>query len=133
MLRFLALLFLLVPSVAKSQEMSKEDMIMEFADIATLVAAEAHQCGETNKDRVIAFNKMFDSFMLYTAGQEGVELSQQDIEGYKLAVLIEQYEGMKAAYPQQGCYGINFIISMFDEKMKYAESVYDYYTPLDAL
>lgn len=133
MLRFLALLFLLVPSIAKSQEMSKEDMIMEFADIATLVAAEAHQCGETNKDRVIAFNNMFDSFMLYTARQEGVDLTQQDIEGYKLAVLIEQYEGMKAAYPKQGCYGINFIISMFDDKMKYAESVYDYYTPYDTL
>lgn len=133
MLRFLALLFLLVPSVAKSQEMNKADMITEFADIATLVAAEAYQCGETNKDRVIAFNKMFDSFMLYTAGQEGVDLTQQDIEGYKLAVLIEQYEGMKAAYPHQGCYGINFIISMFNDKMKYAESVYDYYTPYDTL
>lgn len=133
MLRFLALLFLLVPSIAKSQEMSKEDMIMEFADIATLVAAEAHQCGETNKDRVIAFNNMFDSFMLYTAGQEGVDLTQQDIEGYKLAVLIQQYESMAEVYPKRGCYGINFIIAMFDEKMKYAESVYDYYTPLDAL
>ena len=133
MLRFLALLFLLVPSIAKSQEMSKEDMITEFADIATLVAAEVFNCGETNKERVMAFNNIFDSFMLYTADQEGVELTQQDVEGYKLSLLIVQYEGIKLAHPKQGCEGINHIILLFDNKMKYAESVYDYYTPLNSI
>ena len=133
MLRFLALLFLLVPSVAKGQEMNKADMITEFADITTLIAAEVLQCGETDKDRVLAFNGIFDSFMLYTAEQEGVDLTQQDIEAYKLMILMQQYEGMMIAHANQGCDAINRIIDMYDERMHYAESVYDYYQPLNSL
>ena len=133
MLRFLALLFLLVPSIAKSQEMNKADMITEFADMATLIAAEVLQCGETDKDRVLSFNAIFDSFMLYTAEQEGVDLTQQDIEAYKLGILMQQYEGMMIAHANQGCDGINKIIHMYDDKMHYAESVYDYYQPLNSL
>jgi hypothetical protein len=133
MLRFLALLFLLVPSVAKGQEMNKADMITEFSDIATLIAAEVLQCGETDKDRVLAFNGIFDSFMLYTAEQEGVDLTQQDIEAYKLMILMQQYEGMMIAHANQGCDAINRIIDMYDERMHYAESVYDYYQPLNSL
>tara|TARA_S200002703_G_C3777822_1_gene239533 strand:- start:1052 stop:1453 length:402 start_codon:yes stop_codon:yes gene_type:complete len=133
MLRFLALLFLLVPSVAKSQEMNKADMITEFADMATLIAAEVLKCGETNKKRVLSFNAMFDSFMLYTAEQEGVELTQQDVEAYKIGVLMQQYQGMLQTYPSQGCDGINRIIHMYDDSLHYAESVYDYYQPLDTL
>ena len=133
MLRFLALLFLLVPSVAKGQEMNKADMITEFSDIATLIAAEVLQCGETDKDRVLAFNGIFASFMLYTAEQEGVDLTQQDIEAYKLMILMQQYEGMMIAHANQGCDAINRIIDMYDERMHYAESVYDYYQPLNSL
>ena len=133
MLRFLALLFLLVPSVAKSQEMNKADMITEFADMATLIAAEVLKCGETDKERVLSFNAIFDSFMLYTAEQEGVELTQQDVEAYKIGVLMQQYQGMLQTYPSQGCDGINRIIHMYDDSLHYAESVYDYYTPLNAL
>ena len=133
MLRFLALLFLLVPSVAKSQEMNKADMITEFADMATLIAAEVLKCGETDKKRVLSFNAMFDSFMLYTAEQEGVELTQQDVEAYKIGVLMQQYQGMLQTYPSQGCDGINRIIHMYDDSLHYANSVYDYYQPLDTL
>jgi len=133
MLRFLALLFLLVPSIAKSQEMNKADMITEFADMATLIAAEVLQCGETDKDRVLSFNAIFDSFMLYTAEQEGVDLTQQDIEAYKLGILMQQYEGMMIAHANQGCDGINKIIHMYDDSLHYAESVYDYYQPLNSL
>ena len=133
MLRFLALLFLLVPSTAKSQEMNKVDMITEFSDIATLIAAEVLKCGETDKERVLAFNGIFDSFMLYTAEQEGVDLTQEDIEAYKLGILMQQYEGMLIAHSNQGCDSINRIIDMYDERMHYATSVYDYYQPLDSL
>jgi hypothetical protein len=133
MARFLAILFLLVPSVAKSQEMNKADMITEFTDIATLVAAEVLNCGETNKERVLRFNAMFDSFMLYTAQQEGVELTKGDIESFKLNLLMQQYEGMLQAHPVQGCDGINKIIHIYDDRLRYAESVYDYYQPLDTL
>ena len=133
MLRFLALLFLLVPSTAKSQEMNKVDMITEFSDIATLIAAEVLKCGETDKERVLAFNGIFDSFMLYTAEQEGVDLTQEDIEAYKLGILMQQYEGMLIAHSNQGCDSINRIIDMYDERMHYATSVYDYYQPLDTL
>jgi len=133
MLRFLALLFLLVPSIAKSQEMNKADMITEFADMATLIAAEVLKCGETDKERVLSFNAIFDSFMLYTAEQEGVDLTQQDIEAYKLGILVQQYEGMTAVHSSRGCDDINKIIDMYDDKMHYAESVYDYYQPLDTL
>ena len=133
MLRFLALLFLLVPSVAKGQEMNKADMITEFADMATLIAAEVLKCGETDKERVLSFNAIFDSFMLYTAEQEGVDLTQQDIEAYKLGILVQQYEGMAAVHSSRGCDDINKIIDMYDDKMHYAESVYDYYQPLDTL
>jgi len=130
---FVAALFALIPTTAISQEMNKADMITEFTDIATLVAAEVLNCGETNKDRVLAFNGIFDSFMLYTAEQEGVDLTQQDIEAYKLGILMQQYEGMLSAHPVQGCDGINKIIHIYDERMHYAESVYDYYQPLDSL
>ena len=116
-----------------SQAMNKVDMITEFSDIATLIAAEVLKCGETNKDRVLAFNGIFDSFMLYTAQQEGVELTQGDVEAFKLGVLLEQYDGMLSAHPVQGCDGINKIIHIYDDRMKYAESVYDYYQPLDTL
>jgi len=133
MLRFLALLFLLVPSIAKSQEMNKTDMITEFSDMATLIAAEVLDCGETNKERVLAFNEIFDSFMLYTAEQEGVDLTQQDIEAYKLGILVQQYEGVAAVHSSRGCDSINKIIDIYDDKMHYAESVYDYYQPLDTL
>jgi len=133
MLRFLALLFLLVPSIAKSQAMNKVDMITEFSDIATLIAAEVLKCGETDKERVLSFNAIFDSFMLYTAEQEGVDLTQQDIEAYKLGILVQQYEGMTAVHSSRGCDDINKIIDMYDDKMHYAESVYDYYQPLDTL
>ena len=133
MLRFLALLFLLVPSTAKSQEMSKETMVTEFTDIATLIAAEVIGCGETHKERVLAFNGIFDSFMLYTAEQEGVDLTQGDIEAYKLGILMQQYEGMLQANSEKDCVAINAIIHMYDDRMYYADSVYDYYQPLDAL
>ena len=133
MLRFLALLFLLVPSIAKSQEMNKVDMITEFSDIATLIAAEVLNCGETDKERVLAFNGIFDSFMLYTAEQEGVDLTQEEIEAYKLMILMQQYEGMLIAHSNKGCDSINKIIDMYDDKMHYAESVYDYYQPLNSL
>jgi hypothetical protein len=129
----IAALFALIPNVAMSQAMNKVDMITEFSDIATLIAAEVLNCGETNKERVLRFNAMFDSFMLYTAQQEGVELTQQDIEAYKLGILMQQYEGMLSAHPVQGCGGINKIIHIYDERMHYAESVYDYYQPLDTL
>jgi hypothetical protein len=133
MVRFLAILFLLIPTTVMSQEMNKADMITEFTDIATLVAAEVLNCGETNKERVLRFNAMFDSFMLYTAEQESVDLTQQDIEAFKLGVLMEQYDGMLQAHPIQGCDGINKIIHIYDDRMKYAESVYEYYQPLDSL
>jgi hypothetical protein len=133
MARFLAILFLLVPTTAISQEMNKADMITEFTDIATLVAAEVLNCGETNKERVLRFNAMFDSFMLYTAQQEGVELTKGDIESFKLNLLMQQYEGMLQAHPVQGCDGINKIIHIYDDRLRYAESVYDYYQPLDTL
>ena len=133
MLRFLALLFLLVPSTAKSQEMNKVDMITEFSDIATLIAAEVLKCGETDKERVLAFNGIFDSFMLYTAEQEGIDLTQEEIEAYKLMILMQQYEGMMVAHANKGCDSINKIIDMYDDKMHYAESVYDYYQPLNSL
>ena len=133
MLRFLVLLFLLIPSAAKSQEMSKETMITEFADIATLIAAEVLKCGETDKERVLAFNGIFDSFMLYTAEQEGVDLTQQDIEAYKLGILVQQYEGVAVIHSSRGCDSINTIIDIYDDKMHYAESVYDYYQPLNSL
>ena len=133
MLRFLALLFLLVPSTAKSQEMSKETMVTEFTDIATLIAAEVIGCGETHKERVLAFNGIFDSFMFYTAEQEGVDLTQGDIEAYKLGILMQQYEGMLQANSEKDCVAINAIIHMYDDRMYYADSVYDYYQPLDSL
>ena len=81
-------------------------MITEFTDIATLIAAEVLNCGETNKERVLRFNAMFDSFMLYTAQQEGVELTHGDVEAFKLNLLMQQYEGMLQAHPVQGCDGI---------------------------
>ena len=133
MLRFLALLFLLVPSIAKSQEMNKTDMITEFSDMATLIAAEVLDCGETNKERVLAFNGIFDSFMLYTAEQEGVDLTQEDIEAYKLGILVQQYEGVVVLHSNNGCDAINRIIDMYDDKMFYAKSIYDYYQPLESL
>ena len=129
----MAALFALIPSVAKSQEMSKETMITEFADIATLIAAEVLKCGETDKERVLAFNGIFDSFMLYTAEQEGVDLTQEEIEAYKLMILMEQYEGVVVLHSSRGCDNINRIIDMYDDKMHYAESVYDYYQPLNSL
>jgi hypothetical protein len=113
--------------------MNKVDMITEFSDIATLIAAEVLKCGETDKERVLAFNGIFDSFMLYTAEQEGVDLTQEDIEAYKLGILMQQYEGMLIAHSNQGCDSINRIIDMYDERMHYATSVYDYYQPLDSL
>ena len=129
----IAALFALIPNVAMSQAMNKVDMITEFSDIATLIAAEILKCGETDKERVLAFNGIFDSFMLYTAEQEGVDLTQQDLEAYKLGILMQQYEGMLIAHSNRGCDSINRIIDMYDERMHYATSVYDYYQPLDAL
>ena len=129
----IAALFALIPNVAMSQAMNKVDMITEFADIATLIAAEVLECGETDKERVLAFNGIFDSFMLYTAEQEGVDLTQEDIEAYKLGILMQQYEAMSAIHSSRGCDNINRIIDMYDDKMHYAESVYDYYQPLDSL
>ena len=129
----IAALFALIPNVAMSQAMNKVDMITEFSDIATLIAAEVLQCGETDKERVLAFNGIFDSFMLYTAEQEGVDLTQEEIEAYKLMILMQQYEGMMVAHTNQGCDGINKIIHMYDDSLHYAESVYDYYQPLNSL
>ena len=37
---FVAALFALIPTTAMSQEMNKADMITEFTDIATLIAAD---------------------------------------------------------------------------------------------
>ena len=129
----MAALFALIPNVAMSQAMNKVDMITEFSDIATLIAAEVLQCGETNKERVLAFNGIFDSFMLYAAEQEGVDLTQEEIEAYKLMILMQQYEGMLIAHANKGCDSINKIIDIYDDKMHYAESVYDYYQPLNVL
>ena len=125
MLRFLALLFLLVPSIAKSQVMTKENMIMEYKDIASLAAAEVLGCGKINKENIKRFNTIFDAFMLEKAKEEGYNVTIEDIEGWKLAKLVEQYEGMKGI----PCSMINESIDEFNETTRYTQEIYDYYTP----
>ena len=129
MLRFLALLFLLVPSVAKSQVMTKENMIMEYKDIASLAAAEVLGCGKINKENVKRFNIIFDAFMLDKAEEEGFNVTIEDIEGWKLVKLVEQYEGMKGL----PCPVINESIDDFSETTRYTQDIYDYYTPVGGI
>jgi hypothetical protein len=127
MLRFLALLFLLVPSTAKSQVMTKEHMIMEYKDIASLSAAEVLGCGKINKENIKRFNTIFDAFMLDKAEEEGFNVTIEDIEGWKLANLVEQYDAMRGI----PCSVINESIDEFNETSRYTREIYDYYTPLD--
>ena len=127
MLRFLALLFLLVPSIAKSQVMTKENMIMEYKDIASLAAAEVLGCGKINKENIKRFNTIFDAFMLDKAEEEGFNVTIEDIEGWKLANIVEQYDAMRGI----PCSVINESIDDFSETTRYTQDIYDYYTPLD--
>ena len=127
MLRFLALLFLLVPSIAKSQVMTKENMIMEYKDIASLAAAEVLGCGKINKENIKRFNTIFDAFMLDKAEEEGFNVTIEDIEGWKLANIVEQYDAMRGI----PCPVINESIDDFSETTRYTQDIYDYYTPLD--
>ena len=124
---FIAILFALVPSVAMSQVMTKENMIMEYKDIASLSAAEVLGCGKINKENVKRFNTIFDNFILYRAEEEGYDITIEDIEGWKLVKLIEQYEGMKGL----PCPVINESIDDFSETTRYTRDIYDYYTPID--
>jgi hypothetical protein len=121
----IAILFALVPSVAMSQVMSKENMIMEYTDIASLAAAEVLGCGKINKKNVKRFNTVFDGFMLYKAEEEGYNVTIEDIEAWKLAKLIEQYNAMKGI----PCSVINESIDEFNETVRYTREIYDYYTP----
>lgn len=133
MSRLIALLFLLVPSIAMSQAVTKNDMLSEFTDIATLVGAEVLKCGETNKERVLKFNQLFDDFIMFEAEKDGIELTINEIEAWKLTTLIEQHYGIARAHEEMGCEGINKIIHVYDGRMRFADSVYDYYTPYNNL
>ena len=124
---FIAILFALVPSVAMSQVMTKENMIMEYKDIASLAAAEVLGCGKINKENIKRFNTIFDAFMLDKAEEEGYNVTIEDIEGWKLVKIIEQYEGMKGL----PCPVINESIDDFSETTRYTRDIYDYYTPID--
>ncbi len=126
---FIAILFALVPSVAMSQEMSKDDMIMEFKDIASLSAAEVLGCGETKKEAVRKFNVIFDIFMLDKAKEEGYDIDIGDIEGWKLTTILVQYEAMKG----MECRQINNYIDEFSDTTRYVENMYTYYTPNGAI
>ncbi len=130
---FIAILFLLVPSIAMSQEMNKKDMVGEFRDIATLIAAQVLDCGVTDKKKILKFNSIFDSFMLYSAKLENIDLTQEEIYEYKMSVLIEQYIASYNRKEEIGCQGLNAIIDNFDTKMRYTDSVYNYYEPFDTL
>jgi hypothetical protein len=112
----IAILFALVPSVAMSQVITKENMIHEYKDIASLAA---------NKENVKRFNTIFDAFMLERAEKEGYNVTIEDIEGWKLATLIEQYDGMRGI----PCSAINESIDEFNETSRYTREIYDYYTP----
>ena len=122
---FIAMLFALVPSVAMSQVITKEYMIMEYKDIASLAAAEVLGCGKINKENIKRFNTIFDAFMLEKAKEEGYNVTIEDIEGWKLIKLVEQYEGMKSL----PCTVINESIDDFSETTRYTQDIYDYYTP----
>ena len=124
---FIAILFLLVPSVAMSQVITKENMIMEYKDIASLAAAEVLGCGKINKENIKRFNEIFDTFMLEKAEEEGYSVTIEDIEGWKLANQVEQYDAMKG----NPCSVINEFIDDFSETTRYTQDIYDYYTPLD--
>ena len=124
---FIAILFLLVPSVAMSQVITKENMIMEYKDIASLAAAEVLGCGKINKENIKRFNEIFDTFMLEKAEEEGYSVTIEDIEGWKLANLVEQYDAMKGI----PCSVINEFIDEFNKTTRYTREIYDYYTPLD--
>lgn len=121
----IAILFALVPSVAMSQVITKENMIHEYKDIASLAAAEVLGCGKINKENVKRFNTIFDAFMLERAEKEGYNVTIEDIEGWKLATLIEQYDGMRGI----PCSAINESIDEFNETSRYTREIYDYYTP----
>jgi len=123
----IAILFALVPSIAMSQVITKENMIMEYKDIASLAAAEVLGCGKINKENIKRFNVIFDAFMLEKAEEEGYNITIEDIEGWKLANLVEQYEGMKSI----PCSVINESIDEFNETTRYTQEIYDYYTPTD--
>ena len=129
MVRFLAVLFLLFPSVAKNQVLSKELLIAEWADIATLVGAESLGCDETNKERVLAFNKVINEYMLV----QNPDLTIGDVEAAKLMTVILQYAYVSDAMEDGGCEAINKVIHSFENSMRFADSVYDYYTPLVSL
>jgi len=129
MSRLLALLFLLIPSIATSQVIVKQDMIMEYKDIASLTAAEVLGCGKINKENIKRFNVIFDAFMLEKAEEEGHNITIEDIEGWKLKKLLEQYNVMKA-FP---CPAINDYINKFNETARYTQEIYDYYTPLNSI
>ena len=123
----IAILFALVPSIAMSQVITKENMIMEYKDIASLAAAEVLGCGKINKEAIKRFNTIFDAFMLDKAEEEGYNITIEDIEGWKLVKLVEQYEGMKNI----PCSVINESIDEFNETTRYTQEIYDYYTPTD--
>gem|GEM_PF-5830229 len=105
--------------------MTKENMIMEYKDIASLAAAEVLGCGKINKENIKRFNTIFDAFMLEKAKEEGYNVTIEDIEGWKLAKLIEQYDGMKGI----PCSVINESIDEFNKTSRYTREIYDYYTP----
>ena len=122
---FIAILFALVPSVAMSQVITKEYMIMEYRDIASLAAAEVLGCGKINKENVKRFNIIFDAFMLDKAEEEGYNVTIEDIEGWKLANIVERYDAMRGI----PCSVINESIDEFNETSRYTREIYDYYTP----
>ena len=126
---FIAILFALVPSVAMSQVITKENMIMEYKDIASLAAAEVLGCGKINKENVKRFNTIFDGFMLEKAEEEGYDVTIEDIEGWKLANLVEQYDAMRGI----PCSVINESIDEFNQTVRYTREIYDYYTPVGGI
>lgn len=129
MWKLVVALIMLIPSVAMSQTLTKENMMKEWADIATLIGAEALGCGETDKDRVLAFNSIFDQYFLSIDPDISIEM----IEAAKLIVILNQYAYVAGALELHGCEGINKVIDTFDGTMEFADSVYDYYTPLKSI
>lgn len=131
MTRLLVILCLLLSGVAKGQVLTKDALVEEFANISILISAEVLGCGHTNSERILKFNKFFDAYMIETQTENGV--TQQTLEGLKMMTLIVQHELVKSKFPEQGCNGLNTTIHQFEHSMKFADSVYDYYTPLLSL
>jgi len=128
MKRFLLGVVLMLPGVALAEGPAEKAM-SDTKDVAVLTAAHIAQCGEMDQEATPAFLTALLTIM--TSSQD--ELSEEAVLEIQRRQFFEALMQATGYIEEKGCSRFNAMLSKYEGRMNYLDSLYDLYTPLESL